>query len=419
MDIRAGTVADTAALFDFYRAQLIDDCVPFWLRNSLDQQYGGYLTFLRRDGTPYGYNKYVWPQAREAYLFSKLYNDLDKRDEWLHASRLGVEFLRKFAFIDDVRTHFKLARNGVPLSDRPHEIFAESFVVIALAEYARAAQREEFLDSALRLFWGIVSRLENGELERKSLVVQPVYREHAPTMILINTAQGLRDIQNNARLNELIEKWVTDELTIYSPDNHQAMFERVASNGLVDLTEPEGRSITPGHCMESSWFCMTEGARLGRQDTIAKAATIIEWTIRHGWDEEFGGLFNYVDFRRDPPGHHDENWGEDQDWDAKLDWVHSEALYALLLAFDLTGKELFFEWYRKLHEWAFSHFPDPQFGEWYGYLRRDGTISQTLKGGMKGFFHVPRALLNCLLLLDKRQKRLKGARGEETCHSSL
>lgn len=43
---------------------------------------------------------------------------------------------------------------------------------------------------------------------------------------------------------------------------------------------------------------------------------------------------------------------------------------------------------------VFARFPDAVHGEWFGYLHRDGRVSQTAKGNLfKGPFHLPRMLL--------------------------
>jgi N-acylglucosamine 2-epimerase len=45
---------------------------------------------------------------------------------------------------------------------------------------------------------------------------------------------------------------------------------------------------------------------------------------------------------------------------------------------------------------------DREYGEWFGYLHRDGTVSTTLKGnGWKGPFHLPRMQWYCWRLLDE------------------
>jgi len=70
---------DFSQLESFYRNQLLDDVVPFWLKYSLDKEFGGYLTLLDQDGSVYGTDKYMWAQGRETWLFAKLYNTVEKR----------------------------------------------------------------------------------------------------------------------------------------------------------------------------------------------------------------------------------------------------------------------------------------------------------------------------------------------------
>jgi N-acylglucosamine 2-epimerase len=126
---------------------------------------------------------------------------------------------------------------------------------------------------------------------------------------------------------------------------------------------------------------------------IEASKKIYEWAMEQGWDKEYGGILYFTDVFGFPP--------EPYEHDMKLWWPHTEALYATLLAFDVSGETKYEKWFDILHEYSFSHFADPA-GEWFGYLHRDGTVSNTLKGSMwKGPFHLPRALLLCARKLDK------------------
>ena len=80
---------------------------------------------------------------------------------------------------------------------------------------------------------------------------------------------------------------------------------------------------------------------------------------------------------------------------------------ATLLAYHLTGDKKYADWHKMAHDWAYKYMPDPEYGEWFGYLHRDGRISTTLKGNMwKGPFHLPRMLWYCWKLLeDMKQKK--------------
>ena len=90
------------------------------------------------------------------------------------------------------------------------------------------------------------------------------------------------------------------------------------------------------------------------------------------------------------------------EWDQKLWWVHIETLVALLKGYRLTGRKSCWSWYERVHAYTWAHFPDPEYGEWYGYLNRRGEVLLPLKGGKwKGCFHVPRGLYLCMRELEK------------------
>lgn len=81
-------------------------------------------------------------------------------------------------------------------------------------------------------------------------------------------------------------------------------------------------------------------------------------------------------------------------WDMKLWWPHNEAMLAALFAFRLTGEQRFINYFVKTDQWAWQHFRDAEYGEWFGYLNRRGEPTHTLKGGKwKTFFHLPRYLM--------------------------
>jgi N-acylglucosamine 2-epimerase len=66
---------------------------------------------------------------------------------------------------------------------------------------------------------------------------------------------------------------------------------------------------------------------------------------------------------------------------------------ALALGYSLTRQPRCLDWFQRVHDYTWSRFPDPEYGEWYGYLDRAGEVLLPLKGGKwKGCFHLPRAL---------------------------
>jgi N-acylglucosamine 2-epimerase len=94
--------------------------------------------------------------------------------------------------------------------------------------------------------------------------------------------------------------------------------------------------------------------------------------------------------------------------DMKFWWPHNEAIIATLLAWQLTGEARFATMHQQVHNWSFTHFPDPELGEWFGYLHRDGRLSSRAKGTIyKGPFHLPRMLWYCWQRLEQAQSPVR------------
>jgi N-acylglucosamine 2-epimerase len=55
-----GALATLSALADKWRDDLVSNVLPFWLKNSLDHEFGGYFTCLDRDGSVLAQDKYHW-----------------------------------------------------------------------------------------------------------------------------------------------------------------------------------------------------------------------------------------------------------------------------------------------------------------------------------------------------------------------
>ena len=68
-----------------------------------------------------------------------------------------------------------------------------------------------------------------------------------------------------------------------------------------------------------------------------------------------------------------------------------------------TGEEKYLRRFEETLSYCREHFADPEYGEWYGYLRRDGlpTMPSTKGSTFKGPFHLPRSLTMCDRMLGE------------------
>lgn len=375
-----------------YRQGLVDDIMPFWLKNGLDRINGGVYTCVDRDGTVIDTTKSVWFQGRFGFTAAFAYNNIENNPEWLEASRSCIDFIEAHCFDTDGRMFFEVKADGTPLRKRRY-VFSECFAAIAMSEYSIAAKEPEYAAKALRLFKDIRRFIATpGILEPKYLPTEPAIG-HSITMILINTASRIREAIQDPELDRQIEESL-GRLRLFMHPEFKALLETVTPEG--DLIDTGcGRTINPGHCIETSWFILEEAKhRNWDKHLVDMATTILDWSWEWGWDKEFGGIINFRDCRNLPC--------QDYSQDMKFWWPQTEAIIATLYAYDATRNPKYLEMHKMIHDWTYAHFPDWEYGEWFGYLHRDGTVAQPAKGNLfKGPFHIPRMLVkSCTLCED-------------------
>ena len=385
-------------LLEFFSTELLENTMPFWMKHAPDKEFGGYFTTIGRDGQPLSSHKNIWIHGRFIWLLSHLYSVFEPRQEWLDMATHGMSFLDAHGFDENGKMYFTLARNGKPIRMRRY-VFSEVFGVMAYAEYYRATQDKKYLEKALAILASMQKYSETpGLLEPKYNPETFATKGHSMTMIQINVLQVLRDCDPEGQYNHLIDKQIKEVFDYFVKEDERVLLETVGIDGSILRDTPEGRTVNPGHAIETAWFMLEEAKYRGDAVLQAKSLQILDWALERGWDTTYGGLLSFVDLDYHTP--------LQVEHDMKYWWPHNEAIYALLLAYSLTGDAKYDKWFEKMFAWSEAHFPDREYGEWFGYLRRDGSVSVDVKAtGWKGPFHLPRQQLNCVLLLREMKKR--------------
>lgn len=377
--------------FDFYRHHLLEDTLPFWFPRSVDQEHGGYLFMRDADGTLLDDDKAVWIQGRAVWLLATLYNTVEEKQAWLDAAANGIEFLTRHCFDTDGRMFFHVTRDGRPIRKRRY-FFSETFAVIAMAAYGKASGDEQIARQARDLFSRCLQYADGSlPLPEKFTATRPVKGIGVP-MIMLNTAQQLRDTVGDPRCDTVIDHCIREIETYFVKDDIRCVMEQVSPAGEI-IDHIDERTLTPGHAIEGAWFILAE-ARHRNNDPrlIDLGCRMLDYMWERGWDQQYGGIFYFRDVYHKPV---------QQYWqDMKFWWPHNETIIATLLAYTLTGHEKYKQWHELVHTYSYRHFHDPQAGEWFGYLHRDGRVAQTAKGNLfKGPFHLPRQEWFCMQLI--------------------
>ncbi len=397
-----------------YRKALLSDVIPFWEEHSVDREHGGYFTFLDRHGAVFGTDKYVWLQARQVWMFATLYNHLEQRQSWIDHAAHGAAFLKDFGQKDDGTWHFGLSRAGEPLG-KPYSIFSDCFAAMAFSEFSRATGETEARRLAEETYYGVLRRLPSLPSPAKDTPDGRGRTEEAGRGT-VDAGRRTQDVRLDLPMilcNVTIElDWMLDEdfvrtttttcldqlFNVFLDPKRNVLRERLSPSGTF-IDSPNGRLTIPGHGIEAMWFAMEIGERFDDRALIDRAIDVMLSTLEFGWDAKFKGIFYFLDIKGEPV--------QELEWDQKLWWVHLETLVALAMACRLapTGSGQAVEcwdWYERVHDYTWARFPDPDHGEWWGYLNRRGEVSIKSKGGQwKGCFHVPRALYRCMREFEK------------------
>ncbi|GMN10346.1 AGE family epimerase/isomerase [Croceitalea sp. MTPC9] len=378
---------------ELYKKELHNEVIPFWEKHSLDKEFGGFFTCLTEKGKIYDTDKFIWLQARQIWMFSELYQTVQKNDGWKTTAIFGANFLEKYGKDSKGDWYFSLNRKGQPLV-QPYNIFSDCFASMAFGKLYEVEPEERYAEIAKSTFKNILRRQHNPK--GKYNKIYPNTRElknFALPMILCNLSLELEPLLGSEKVSEVTDNVIDLVMNTFYDEESGLVFENVSTTGdFVDSFE--GRLLNPGHAIEAMWFVMNLGIRKNDTNLIQKAEKIMFQQLEHGWDKKYGGIFYFMDSKGHPP--------QQLEHDQKLWWVHLETLVALAKIYAYNQNPKAAKWFNKVHDYTWNHFRDKENGgEWYGYLNRQGQVHLNLKGGKwKGCFHVPRALLEVWKTLE-------------------
>lgn len=389
-------ILDKQALQSQYRELLGEGIIPFWLKYGVDREFGGVLSCMAEDGTPISGEKYTWSQARFVWILSALYNRFEARPEFLDIARRTIDFLLANARNEHGWFVFRTTREGQHLEGAT-SVYADCFVAYALAEYCRAVEAPQLLALARDIFYRVSLRVEQPDFrETAPYPLPPGRRPHAVPMMLALLGDELSQTTGDAVMDRMAGGYAARVMNCFVRPHRKLLLEFLSA-GYQELPPNEGTFVMPGHAIESMWFVMHWARRHGDQEMISRATEVIRWHLEAGWDPEYGGIFLGIDAGNREPYLPNS--------DKKLWWPHTESLYALLLAHELTGEQWCLDWYQRVHEWSFPRYSMPEVGEWRQRLDRQGRpITERVVLPVKDPFHFPRAVIHILELLRNSKR---------------
>lgn len=393
--ILANATENLPQLRDFLFKHLTDSVIPFWLQHAIDEA-GGLNTCIRDDGSIVNREKYLWSQWRAVWVFSKLYNQIEKKEEWLRVAENIFQFASRYGWDSDFGGwRLKVAHDGRVLQGC-ESIYVDAFAMYGLLEFAKASGQEEAVRLARMTAENVLQRLKapHDQIAHAPYPIPSGARVHGLPMIFSLVFWELGNFCDETRYRDAALEMADDVFRNFYRSDRDLVLERIAADG-SEFPPPLGTTVVPGHVIEDMWFQIHIARDAGERSRIEQACRLIKRHIELGWDEVCGGLFLAVDAE----GNEDIGWNFP---DKKIWWPHTESLYALLLAYEQTSDASFLKWYDRIHKYSFENFSVPEHGEWAQTLDRNGKRScEVVCLPVKDPFHLPRALIYCIEVLDR------------------
>lgn len=412
-------------LLKFYKDQLVRDFIPFWT-NSLDHKHGGVFTCYDNFGKNLvSTDKYTWSQGRFLWLWSKITKMiLDNKlpgevVEYQDHLEKTASFIKENVFLENGNCAFLLTADGKKKESNSGKgydssIYADCFIVLGFSEYAALKCDKEIFKKALKLYKSIQKRVETGRIRSEPYEIPEGFKAHSIPMILLNVTQCLFKTSQiiNYSKQDLLRQYkivyMRQIMNDFYQEDHK-ITEFIKMNSITNSKSLLERHVNPGHAIESMGFVLQSAQEEKNSNYILKAVNAIEKAINVGWDSKYGGILRFTDERGSQPTCEKPDFSYEklilESWDLKLWWPHSEALYATYFAYHLTGSQKMQNLFKKIHDYTFRTFPNPdkKIGEWIQIRDRQGKPKETVAAlPVKDPFHIMRNFLQIIELLMSR-----------------
>ncbi len=378
------------------RTHLFDHVMPFWERHGFDA-LGGLNTCISDAGVILSTDKWLWSQWRAVWVFSRIYNRIDRDPRWLNYACDIAKFCAQSAW-DERAEGWALTVSQTGKILRGNEsIYTDAFAVYGLAELYRATGGDWARQLACKTADAALKKLA-GPRDVIPHFPYPIPRGAKPhgvpmmwSLVLAELGEALADERYLAAARALSVEIFRD---FYRRDR-DLVFEFVHLDG-SPFPGPQGSAVVPGHVIEDLWFQIHVAKLTGH--VAPGPDEIFRLMLRHldvGWDHaQGGGLLLAIDADGGTPV----GWNFAE---TKLWWPQTEALYATLLGAAQTGQSVFLDWYERLWRLGLDYYVDWENGEWRQKLDRS---LQPLQGvvalPVKDPFHLPRSLILQIELLE-------------------
>jgi mannobiose 2-epimerase len=401
---------------------VLDNIFKLWYPLSIDPVDGGYYSDINYKWELEGdQNKMIVTQARHVWSAANAAMFYKKYDYLPAVAEHGFEFLKNVMWDKKYGGFYNLVdRKGNVIKDRGEIIknaYGNAFAIYGLAAYFKVSRDTSALKLAEQTFdWldkhsydpqygGYFQFLSRDGTPFRTGFGNIPPKDQNSSIHILECFTELYNVWPDSRLKERLasllhiirDKYVTAKGYL------NLFFKRDLTPVTYNYSNPDELKnnyeidhVSFGHDIETGYLMLEASKALGIESdtaTLKIAKKMVDHTIKNGWDEKVGGIFDGGYYFK----------GEDKisivrktkEW-----WSQIEALNSCLLMSELYPDDKI-NYYKKFCEqWDYikKYLIDNTYGGFYwGGIDEVPNIKFTPKGTIwKGNYHTSRGLINCI-----------------------
>ncbi len=387
------------ALRDRFRKDLFERYVPFFLAHMVDRERGGFIAYTELDGSPRPPDtRTPWWIGRGIWMVSRLYADLDKKNEYIDIGRTAADILMKNRPEGENRWPAAFDRDNKPIAAPSPDLYHDMFAAEGLAELGRATGDDRYRALSKETILKCVRFYDRPDFSYavtygpKNTTAIPGARILPHWMVFLNSADAMLRHAQDPEMEALARRAADAVMDGHMHPEYRLLNE-VRNR---DFSIPEGpfsRFSYTGHAYETLWMVMREAARRKDPTLFTRAADAFLRHVEVSWDDVYDGAFSSLE---DVEAN---TWGL-----SKSAWSQVEVLTGCLVLLEHRDDPRARDMFGRMYAHFQSRYSLESKGCPIWHLGGDRKLA-TVRPGTGDIYHIPRWLMLSTLILDRMVAR--------------
>lgn len=381
-------------LRDTYMEALLGKFIPNMDTYVVDHELGGFMCSIDiRSRKLISTTKRAWFEGRGIWMYSFLYNNIEKKPRYLEIATKSKNFILKLLPKDGTYYISSFTKEGVPVGKVEGDIYGNLFVAEGLAEYSKALGDKRYFDQAKDIILKAVARYDRPDFtyayKAENRLAGPRILGH--WMILLSLSTQMLRQHPDTEIKALADRCV-DAIMNHHLNPEFKLLNEALAHDMSALTDPVASQFGDiGHGCETLAFVMNYAVLIKDANLFKNASEAFKRHVDIAWDDIYGGHFHVL-----------ENVSTNTWTLNKLRWLQEEILIGALILIEHTGDEWALNCFAKTEAYIREKYVRPE----YAFVIDSGDRKMEKYTSVRAeHYHYPRQLMVSILAIDRILKR--------------